>query len=132
MGVSFVQDSDRVQTGSVGESSSEKWERGQQGWDAEPSAEGFRLPLGMGQRDVWANTADTPCVPATPLLIPNPRSQGWKTMCHFFFGGALPMQRGFYLFLKCFTCSFVHFFIYLAAPGLSCNLRDPSAVACTI
>ena len=72
MGVSFVQDSDRVQTGSVGESSSEKWERGQQGWDAEPSAEGFRLPLGTGQRDVWANTADTPWVPAAPLLIPNP------------------------------------------------------------
>ena len=50
MGVSCLQDSDRVQTGSVSESRSEKWEHGQQGWDAEPSAKGFGIPGARGGR----------------------------------------------------------------------------------
>ena len=127
MGVSFVQDSDRVQTGSVGESSSEKWERGQQGWDAEPSAEGFRLPLGRGMFGptllIALGFQRLLCLFQIPVV------KVGRQCVTSFLGGHCQCREVFYLFLKCFTCSFVHFFIYLAAPGLSCDLRDPSVVA---
>lgn len=93
---------------------------------------GVQAYLGTEQRDVWASTADTPRVPVTPLLILNPRSQGWKTMRHFFLRGegALPMQRGFYLFFKMFHLS-IYSFLYLLG-FTRFELRSEGSFSCSV